>query len=432
MTNLPRVTDVNHLRRGVSVAVVLAALATLAAGACSDPEQEVTAVGDRSAAIAPYPVGEWVDLPASPLGSWETVNRLFLPDGSGFVEAGAATLQDGGRIETTREVARFDFAAGRYTTLPALPVTSGLGQSGAAVAGGHLVIVGQDCPPRPGASNEGVEYCAEGGVGAKVVLTLPEGGEAWREPALPDWLREYQPGTPIIVGDRTGHVVVSSGHEPARLGELDPASGEWTRLPDGPTPRAEYCLVGTDLVAYSVVTPAYVLDDGTVSPNEWWVLAGEQWRSLPPPVSGDLGSVACGRTGMFISGSWPTTGQRVPAWFVDPVAGTVAPLSRDLPYPLTPGRLIGDSAVLPPEFDLTATSLVPGMMTTLPGDTVPPSTGATPGPTTLTATPPLRVAVRDHVVDGPVGRGWGTVAADRFLVETAGPVLRIAELAIGG
>lgn len=308
--------------------------------------------------MPPYTAGVWHDLPASPVGDWPLYNWVWLADGSGFVQAGAARPDSSGAIRTSKKAAYFSFDDRRYYSLPDLPVTSGVGQAGGAWVGDTLAIIGQDCPPMPNESSGDIEFCRSGGMGAKVVLTTRRGDDHWESRPLPDWLREFDSGTPNVRGVLGSRIVLASGHEPAHIGVFDPGKGTWERLPDAPTPSsgaspqpaasletttlppgaspppylpaappASLCVVAGQLVAWSVSSPGSSAAEPRVLPsavNEWWRLDGDAWSPLTPPIVGPVRRVACTRSGVFASryrldetGGWSDLS------FVDPLTGRV-------------------------------------------------------------------------------------------------------------
>lgn len=346
--------------------VLVVGVVALASGviACSGNRAEVTTFEPvRGEPMAPYVANAWTELPASPLGDWPLYNWVWLADGSGFVQAGGASVDGAGNITNTRGAAFFSFAERRYTTLPDLPVTSGLGVAGGAWVGDTLVIVGQDCPPMPDESSGALEFCRSGGMGAKVLLTLERSGTSWTSHTLPEWLDEFDYGTPSVIGIRSRRVILASGHEPAHLGEFDPVAGDWTRLPDAPgaprpaaiepratettvapstlaatttsiavegsgpppvdpyVPPAQVCLNGDRLVAWILGQPTFEPDRfGPPAVNQWYLLDGDAWTTLAAPLGGAVAGAACAGSGVFVTRY--LADMTTDLSFVDLIAGT--------------------------------------------------------------------------------------------------------------
>lgn len=328
------------------MAVVLVATGSLAG--CDGDGERVSSTEEPS--LDGLRNDRWVDLPPSPVGDWDRYNWVFLADRSGFVHAGAATSDGDGKVTSTPAAAYFSFEEGRFTTLPDIPVTGGVGRAGGAWVEDTLVIIGQDCPPSPGFSGVGVEFCAAGGEGAKVVLSLESGATTWREHTLPEWMQEFRQGTPDVLGVLDGKVVVASGHLPAHLGAFDPVTGDWTRLPDAPRLASETdpppgadpavasfgaitaqpCIVGDDLVAVMLgeASSAMSFPEGQPPPDrlvQWFRLEEGAFVELPAPITGRITNVACMHDGLLVSRSIDSSalGDTDLSW-VDPVAGTAA------------------------------------------------------------------------------------------------------------
>lgn len=205
-------------------------------------------------------------------------------------------------------------------------------------------------------------------MGAKVLLTLERSGTSWTSHTLPEWLDEFDYGTPNVLGIRSGRVLLASGHEPAHLGEFDPVSGDWTRLADAPgvprpsthTPRvtettvapttmaatttsvvtnggaadpvdpyvppAQVCLIGDRLVAWIVGQPTFAPNRfGPPAVNQWYVLDGDAWTTLPVPLDGAIAGAACAGSGVYATRYLADMSTDLS--FVDPITGTSRVLS---------------------------------------------------------------------------------------------------------
>ena len=371
----------NHLRRRWSAVLVLLVASSVVA--CTD--ENVTVSADEPP-MAEIPPNRWVDLPRSPVGDWDSFNWVFLADRSGFVHAGAATTDPDGTVTSTPAAAFFSFEERRFIRLPDLPVTSGVGRAGGARVGDTMVIVGQDCPPSPGFSGVGVEFCDAGGQGAKVVLTLRQGAPNWGEYTVPDWMEEFRQGTPDVLGVLDGKVIVASGHLPAHLGAFDPETGEWTRLPDLPklasedapdldpavasfgATTAQPCLIGDDLVAVMLgeAPSAMSFPEGQPVPDRpaWWYrLDGDAFVEIPAPITGRIATASCMHAGLLVGRAIDSgvPGHTDLSW-VDPVAGTAALLDDDaergtLYAPIT---AFADAALMQPPVEVNPGGTPPG------------------------------------------------------------------------
>lgn len=373
----------NHLRRRWSAVLVLLVASSVAA--CTD--ENVTVSADEPP-MAEFPPNRWVDLPRSPVGDWDSFNWVFLADRSGFVHAGAATTDPDGTVTSTPAAAFFSFEERRFIRLPDLPVTSGVGRAGGARVGDTMVIVGQDCPPSPGFSGVGVEFCDAGGQGAKVVLTLRQGAPNWGEYTVPDWMEEFRQGTPDVLGVLDGKVIVASGHLPAHLGAFDPETGEWTRLPDAPRldpatdPPPDLdpavasfgaitgrpCIVGDDLVAVLLgeAPSAMSFPEGQGPPDrlvQWFRLDGDAFAELPAPITGRITDAACMHDGLLVSRSIDSAvvGEVDLSW-VDPVAGTAELLDDNahLGPSYNEAMAFADAALMQPPVEVNPGGTPPG------------------------------------------------------------------------
>ncbi|MFN8053451.1 MAG: hypothetical protein U0Q22_18565 [Acidimicrobiales bacterium] len=248
--------------------------------------------------LAPYPKDVWVELPASPLGSWPNYGWVYLADGSGFVHAGAGRIS-GQSFSSSKRAALFSFADRRFRTLPDLPVSAGVGSPSGARVGDRLVVIGQDCPPMPPPSGGGIEFCAADGAGAKVVLTTKLGDARWRRIEAPDWLRDFRWGSPTVLGVRKGRVIVSAGETDPVLAELDPVSGDWTRI-DAPS-NGGYearCLVGDDIVGYPGLLS---VGTGRMGPASASVLRAGVWTPIALPDAENISTIVCSRHGLWLT-----------------------------------------------------------------------------------------------------------------------------------
>lgn len=374
----------NHLRRSTRGMVVLFVI-TSTLVSCTGDDVKVT---PTERPMAEFMTDRWIDLPASPLGEWDRYNWVYLADRSGFVHAGAASAAGDGKVRSTPAAAYFSFAERRFLRLPDLPVTGGVGRAGGAWVGDTLVVVGQDCPPSPGYSGVGVEFCAAGGEGAKVVLTLERGAPRWRRWDVPEWMQEFRQGTPDVLGVLDGAVVVASGHVPAHLGAFDPSTGEWTRLPDVPKLMNRYepapgtdpavasfgaisaqpCIVGGVLVAVMLGDAPSVMSfpEGQPLPDRpahWFRLDGDTFVEVPAPITGPITNVACLHDGFLVSRAIDTgvLGEVNLSW-VDPAAGSADLLDENahLGPSYSEATAFADAALMQPPVEVNPAGTPPG------------------------------------------------------------------------
>ncbi len=383
------------VRRSAFCILALALAST--AGACGADRTKETAFGSvQSEAISPYVADTWSTLPRSPLGDWTEPNWVWLADGSGFVQAGAAEL-DGTEVRSTRRAAWFAFADRRYSTLPELPVKAGLGWAGGAWIGDTLVLVGQDCPPVTANSMTSVEFCAEGGAGAKVVLTYRTGDAGWIRRSLPDWIHDFDASSPEVIGVIGDRLVLTVGMQPTRVGTFEPTTGQWELLADGPdveplqesitsapgatttmgaapNPSRTYrlptafCVIGQEITAYSV-TPAYGVTVGYFEPG-FWRLGTGGWELLRVPVPGPLESAACTTRGFAVTAPASSNPVTVPdpraataaqrLTFMNPLDGAVTELGLTAgSVPVDPRRRFANAVIMSDGSVVSPTGTVP-------------------------------------------------------------------------
>lgn len=309
--------------------MICAAAALLVTAASCSTDQRRTASPADSSRVHPR-TDRFVDLPRSPVGDWPIYNWVWLADGSGFVQAGAGRVSGSdGRVVSTPRSAEFRFDTGRYESLPDLPVTAGVGHAEGTRLKDRLILTGQDCPPSPGASAVGIEFCRSGGSGAKVVFTVRDGDRTWTRLTLPDWMAEFRDGTPKVLGSLDHEVVLASGHEPAHLAALDPSTGSWRRLPDAPDSNVTLCLTRGELWAWRLQAPGSGPDPSWDWRNDWWHLVGDAWAKVSSPVDGQVAQAVCTLDGFALEADSGRVGGDGPRelWWVEPSGTATAPVT---------------------------------------------------------------------------------------------------------
>lgn len=304
--------------------IVAAALSALVLAACGEEqsvrtrgagESTATDVASPEPSRPPLSATEWTDLPPSPLGDWDVYHWAWLADGSGLVQAGAASGD--APSATTSAAAYLSFDTLEFTPLPDLPTQDGLGGARGAWIGDDLVLVGQECPAGVGPSFLGASPCPDGNEARRVVATWTRGSDTWEVAALPDWIQSFRNGSPDVAGVYRGRLVLASGDTPAHVGAYDPSTGEWERWADAPvhdpggvdpssmsfggTP-AKVCLLGGEVLAYSLGYGGFEADGTPIdaTPNRWWRHDGTEFTEIAPLVTGPVGEVRCAPSGLFV------------------------------------------------------------------------------------------------------------------------------------
>ena len=231
-------------------------------GATSASDNDVMATAE-TVQLAPrtlQPAAQWRALPDAPTARLQA---------AGAVAGGRVWIMGGLRNGATlQDVESFDPASGRWEPGPPMPV--GLNHATAATFRGEVIVLGGAEGNIAQASDK--VFALRGGtwvplpnlkharagaaavaVGDKLIIVggqnnkklVPEtevfNGSAWKDAAAPPTPREHLAAVTdgkyvYTVGGR----FLSSDKNSAAFERFDPASGDWQRLPDMPTPRGSF------------------------------------------------------------------------------------------------------------------------------------------------------------------------------------------------
>ena len=300
--------------------LLLAAYAAAAAlGACADPD----------APARPDAWGEASELPGRRL------EPAVAAAGARLVVAGGFSTSAREGLEITREVVALDTLAGTWIQLPDLPVA--WTHAALAASAGTLYLLG---------GLEGAAFTPRG-----EAFALDPGADAWRDlPPLPPGLERgaaavvtSPPHVYLIGGAAAGTAALAS------VLDYNLATGEWTQLPDLPSPRSHAAAMrradGTLIVAGGLAHETGApLDEVYALP-----LGADAWEPRSPMPTGRGGcayGVALGQ--LVCAGGEAGSSALRTALAYDPIADTWTPLP-DAPEPRAgvTGAVIGQQLYIP-------------------------------------------------------------------------------------
>lgn len=233
---------------------------------------------------------------AQGIGSWETLPEGSQPQmrhESGYVKVGDLLYVVGGRGE--RAIQAFDPATGQWTDGAMPPVEMHHFQ--AVEHDGKILVLGAmtgGWPAEPPITHIHVydPSVDRWSVGAEIPADRRRGGAG----AVVHEGKVY-----LVAGIRNGH---SDGHV-AWFDEFDPATGEWTRLPDAPRPRDHFHAAVHDGKLYAVGGRRSSAATGqgfelTIPEVDVYDFATGTWVTLPP--ESNLPTERAGSTTVVLNG----------------------------------------------------------------------------------------------------------------------------------
>ena len=232
---------------------------------------------------------------AQQTGSWETLpeGEALMRHESGYVKVGDRLYAVGGRGE--RAVQAFDPATGEWTTGAVPPIEMHHFQ--AVELEGKILVLGAmtgGWPEEPPITHIHVYDPAvdSWSVGAEIPAERRRGGAG----AVVHEGKVY-----LVAGIQNGH---SDGHV-AWFDEFDPATGEWTRLPDAPRPRDHFHAAVHDGKLYAVGGRRSSAATGqgfelTIPEVDVYDFATGTWTTLPP--ESNLPTERAGSTTVVLNG----------------------------------------------------------------------------------------------------------------------------------